>query len=248
MSNILCPRESFLHPDIKVGVQVTASMNTGDGIFADTDLMDLPEDGYMLVNITGDAVTNTVEIPQLNHHPTYTNPTPVLNAGLAPAMKSMVCYKIRAKKGSKPVCMLTLAGSNCYALGLFFRGRQNPIGYQAPDIVVTKKLTASAANVLEDTDLEDPGYPGWIYTWVSSNQADTQVAIRQRNYKTGHYSLAPTYAAGLACDCDDDAAWKEYVRQGGEPSVTVTEDSEMAAFLVSAFYVDKRVPEQSLWR
>lgn len=245
---INCPRDSIMHPDIKVGVQITASMNTGDGMFAGSDLMDLPEDGFLLVNITGDAVANVVEVPQLNHHPTYTNATPVLNAGKAPAVKSMVNYKIRCKAGSKPVIMCTMSGSNAYALGCFFRGRNNPIGLQAPDIVVAKAVTATAANILEDTDLEDPGYPGWLYSWFASDQVDSQVAIRQRNYKTGHYSLAPVYASGLACDCQDDASWKEYIRQGGEPSVTITEATGMAAFYVGAFYVDRRIPESSLWR
>lgn len=248
MSVINVLKDSFMHPDIKVGVQITASMNTGDGIFAGTDLMDLPDDGFLLVNITGDAVGNVVEIPQLNHHPTYTNATPVVNAGTAPALKSIPCYKIRAKKGSKPVCMITLSGSNAYALGMFFRGRNNPVGLQAPDIMVCKALTADSANILEDTDLEDPGYPGWIYTWMTSDQVDGQIQIRQRNYKTGHYSLIPTLLSGLAIDCEDDASHKEYVRQGGEPSVTYNEVTNGNAFLISCFYVDRRINPNSLWR
>lgn len=248
MSIINCLKDSFLHPDIKVGVQITASMNTGDGVFAGTDLMDLPDDGFLLINITGDNIANVVEVPQLNHHPTYTNVIPVINSGKAPALKSIPCYKIRARKGSKPVVMVTMTGSNAYALGMFFRGRNNPVGMQAPDIMVVTHETADNANLLEDTDLEDPGYPGWIYTWAGSDQVDGQIMVRQRNYKTGHYSLIPVYSSGLTVDCEDDASSKEYVRQGGEPSVTYNEVTAAACTFLSCFYVDRRINPMSLWR
>ena len=42
------PAQPSLHPDIKQIVHITADMLTGDGIFANTDLVRLPDDGWLI--------------------------------------------------------------------------------------------------------------------------------------------------------------------------------------------------------
>lgn len=232
--------QSNTHPDIKVIVQITADMLTGDGIFANTDLMRIPEDGWLIVNVVGDNVAHELYIPQLNHKEGVANAVPVLNSGILPDELKMINYKVKCPAGSSPACMIDLnTGSAACALGMFYRGRDNPVALNTPDIVVAKAVTATTANVLDGTDLEDVPYSGFLYTWVMSDQVDSQVMIRQRNHRTGNYSLAPSDGAGLSVDISKVSPFKERIMKGGQPTVSILEVTGMAMFVVCAFFIDR---------
>lgn len=235
---ITVPAQHTVHPDTKVGIQIAADKMTGDGIFANTDLIRVRKRGWGIVNVVGDNVAHELYVPQCKHRDEIPNYTPVLRSGIAPDEHNMVNYKVPLCAGDSLICKIDLnTGSAAYALGMFAEGEDNIMAHNTPDIVVSKPVVASAQNVLEGTDLEDIPYSGWMYVWFSSNQSDTQIAINQRNHKPGNYSMVPNDGAGTSCQCNLESAHKVWIGKQDIPQITVTEVTAMAAFLVVAFFI-----------
>lgn len=235
------PKQQNLHPDVTVGVQITADMLTGDGIFANTSLMRLPVDGWLILNVTGDNNAHELYVPQECHKEGIAQPVPVLGAGIMPYELKTMNYKIKCPAHSSPAVMIDLnTGSAAYALGMFYSGHDNPVALNTPDIVV-KYAHANAqdtiTNLLDGTDLEDVPYSGWLYTMVWSNQIDTQVIIRQRNYRTGNYSQAPSNGAGTYGDLSNMSLYKEWIPKNGQPTVTVTAVTSAVWWAECGFFI-----------
>jgi hypothetical protein len=229
--------DSRMNPDIKQIKHITADMLTGDGIFANTDLMRINKPGWLIVNVVGDNVAHELYVPQLNHKESYANATPVLNSGLMPDILKVPNYKVWIEPGSSPAIMIDLnTGTAACALGCFFQGRDNPVAAMTPDILVMKALTATASNALEGTDLENCPYRGMLLIWTMSDQIDTQVQVRQRNHRTGSYSLSPSDAAGLSVDISKYAPFKLFKSATQEFDITITEVTSANIFLVAAFF------------
>lgn len=233
--------QSRLHPSINVKVQVTADMITGDGVFDNTDLMRLTRAGHVLVHAVGDDIAHTIEVPQMNHQPNYTNHIPVIESGIAPAQLKIPSYKIFCPAGSSPVVLVDLTtGTNVFIEGSFYPlqrdGSPSIVAQNTPDILVFKKIATSAQNILEDTDLEYPPYGGITLCWSMSDNVDNQIAVRQRNYRAGNYSLIPSDGAGLSVDISKQDPIKQLTPKGGQPAITVTNSGTDPIFVCAAFF------------
>lgn len=242
---IVIPSTHELSPDTRVGVQVTADMLTGDGIFANTILMRVQRRGWAIINVVGDNVAHELYVPQEKHRDNIPNYPPVLRSGIAPDEWNMVNYKVPLHAGDSLFTYIDLnTGTAAYALGELFELDKNgrcPVADHTPDIVVSKPITATTQNALIDTDLEDIAYSGWMYTWFVSNQIDSQIVVNQRNQKPNKYSLAGSDGTGTSCQCSYESAYKTWIGKTDTPSIAITEVTGMAAFLVVAFFIrDKR--------
>lgn len=235
---ITIPSTHLYHPDTKQIVHVTADMMTGEGIFADTDLMRIRKKGWGLLNITGDNNDHELYIPQLGFKqdmPTY---TPVLRSGLAPDEFNMVNYKVPMQAGQSLEAYIDLnTGSSACALGMLFEGEDNPVANETPDIVVAKEVNATTQNALIDTILENIVWQGWLYVWFETNQIDSQINVNQRNHRPSNYSLASSNGAGTYCSCSYESANKIWVGKTDYPQISITEVTAMQGFLVAAFFV-----------
>lgn len=246
---IISPRDTRYSPDIKATVVTAADMLTGDGVFADTDLIRIPYDGYLMVNAvvtgTGDS---ELFVPQIHHQENRSNNIPVLAAGVAPDVNCMVNYKIPVHKGDTPrVLYNEVSDTSACISGYFYRGMNrkginNPVAWNTPDVLVFKQITATAQNALaiadNESDLEDFPLPGMLLAWVSSSGVTSTIQMMQKGHQTGNTSTIPTYAAGLACYCQYDAPFKMYVPATGNPTVTITVNNSETISLCAAFYVD----------
>lgn len=243
---IVAPRDPRYTPDIKVVVTTDATMSTGDGVFADTDLIRIPYDGYCMVNALCSVGGNDIELMQVHHQPGRTNHIPVLEAGLYPNTIKMVNYKIPIHKGETPRILYTEnnAGTACF-LGAFFRGMNrtkinNPVAFNTPDVTVVVKTTTNHANILDDTDLEDFPLPGRLLVWASSDDDISTIQVMQRGHQTGNQIRIPVYAGGLAVNCSGEPAYKTNVPATGNPTITITngDDGTDIITVVASFYVD----------
>lgn len=239
-----------LYPNLNVLTHKTADCLTGDGVFADTDLVRIQKSGWLLVGATvtgtGDSL---LTVPQINHQDGRTNNIPVAGAGVAPANGSFPMYKVWVEKGMTPRIMYDEVSDTaaCFT-GYFFAGRKHPVGINTPDILVVKQLAATIQNALVDTDLEDCPFPGYLLVWSSSDQVDSKIQVNQDSHQPGNYSLMPTVGAGLNVDIQQHAPLKTYVPATGNPTITVTEVTGMAALIVAAFYIDWSNVNQSMIR
>lgn len=242
---IVSPRDTRYAPDIKAIVFHSADALTGDGVFADTDLIRIPYDGYLMVNAlvtaTGDSL---IYVPQIHHQENRSNTIPVLNAGTHPDTVHMVNYKIPVHKGDTPRILYDEATDTlgCFA-GYFYRGMNrrkinNPVAYNTPDVLVVKQVTTTDQNVLDGTDLDDFPLPGVLNVWVSSSGQTSTIQIMQKGHQTGNVSYIPTYASGLACDCSGDAPFKCYVPATGNPTVTITVNNSETITVIAGLFVD----------
>lgn len=243
---IIAPRDTRYHPDIKVIVTTDATMATGDAVFADTDLIRIPYDGYLILNAVSSVGGNDVYVPQIHHQENRYNHIPVLGAGVTPDTVHMVNYKIPIHKGETPRILYTEnnAATTCF-LGAFYRGMNrksinNPVAFNTPDVVVVVKGTATSQNILEGTDLEDFPLPGTLLVWASSDDDISTIQVMQKGHQTGNTSRIPVYAAGLACDCSGVPPYKIYVPATGNPTVTITngDPGTDIVTVIAAFYVD----------
>lgn len=239
---ITIPGTHRYHPDTKVLVQITSEDKmTGDGIFANSDLMRVKKRGYAIINVVGDSVDHELYVPQENHKDAVANYLPVLQSGTRPDQWNMVNYKVPLKAHeSLHVTLDQNTGTQCCALGMMFELDENgncPIADNTPDIVISKPIVATTQNALIGTDLEGCEYSGWMYVWLNSNQLDTQFHGNQRNHRPGNYSLTPSDGTGTACYCNYDSAWKTWISRTDVPQVPITEVTGMAAFLVVAFFI-----------
>lgn len=244
-----------MHPDIVAMVRLasTAEAMTGDGLFADTDLVRIPYNGWLLINVTcsanAQANPSQVAVPQINHVENNFSFVNVLEAGVAPDFLALPNYKIWIEKGMTPRILYDEDTNGvAFATGAFFRGRNNPVGLNTPDILVYKSIAATAQNVLVNTDLEDCPFPGWLLVWASSNAADDTLQIGQAGHQTGMTNSIPTFAGGLAVDISHTPAHKMYVPATGNPTVTVNVASGTEVLICAAFYIDWQNVNQSMIR
>lgn len=243
---IVVPYDKRMNPVTRQDVFLSADKIDGDGVFENTDLVRAPVDGYLLVNAlvtaTGDS---KIYVPQLCHQENRYSNIPVLNAALFPAWDKIPSYKIPVRKGeSKRVLYDEVSDTLGLFSGAFYAGRKNPVAMNTPDILVIKQLSADATNVLDDTDLDNPGLPGWLYVWGSSSVQDTRIQIQQAGHNTGNYSLLPTVGSGLGVDCSAYPPYKTYVPATRTPVITIDEVSAATITIVAAFFVDRpKVPD-----
>lgn len=243
---IIAPRDPRMSPDIKVVVNLTADALTGDGVFADTDLIRIPYDGFLMVNaVVNSNNDNLIYVPQIHHQENRSNGIPVLGAGIAPDVQRMVNYKIPVHKGDTPrVLYDEVSGTAACFGGYFYRGLNlqkinNPVALNTPDVTVVKLVAgASYQNVLEDTDLEDFPLPGMLLVWASCATQDATIQIMQKGHQTGNTSAIAEYANGLACHCNENPPFKMYVPATGNPTVTITNPSTSQICVVASLYVD----------
>lgn len=245
---ITVPADPRLHPDIVVNMYGAADALTGDGVFSNTDLIRIPYDGWLLVYAATSAVgISTIQVPQIGHQENAGNNIPVLNGATTTSLSLCPMYKIPIQKGQTPRILIDLTTDTIWnACGMFYRGMQNPVALNTPDIMVMRNLTASASNVLTTntetgglrSDLEDCPYPGWLYTWASSSVVDGQIQVSQAGHRPGNYSLIPKYWGGIAINVLDNPPFKVYVPETGQPTVTYTEVTAASAFFVSCLYID----------
>lgn len=244
---IVIPRDPRMSPDIKATKIVTADALTGDGVFADTDLVRIPYDGFLMVNAVASADTNggLLYVPQIHHQENRYCSVPVLGAGIAPDIVNMVNYKIPVHKGDTPRILWDEADNiTCCFTGYFYRGMNlrkvnNPVAFNTPDVTVALNVAgANYTNVLEGTDLEDFPLPGMLLVWASCATQDAEIQVQQKGHQTGNHSDIPEWANGLACQCGYDAPFKMYVPATGQPVVTITNPSTSECFIVASMYVD----------
>lgn len=242
---LITSRNPRLHPDIKTIAHLTADKLDGDGVFEDSDLVRIPYDGFLLVNgvvtATGDS---KLYVPQIHHQENRYNNIPVLNSGVHPAVDQMLCYKIPVHRGETPRILYDEVSDTAgHFAGYFFRGLNirkvnNPIALNTPDVLVFKQISATAQNVLEDTDLEDFPLGGELLVWASSSGITSTIQLMQKGHQTGNTSIIPSYASGLACDCSKDAPYSIYVPATGNPTVTVTVNNSETVTILAALFVD----------
>lgn len=248
--SISIPSNMKLFPDIKVITTKAADTLTGDGFFADTDLVRIPFSGWLLtqlvVSATGDSL---VYVPQIGHQENRSNHMPVINSGAAPAIGTYPMYKIWVEKGMTPRILYDeVSDTVATGIGLFFKGRKNPVGMNTPDILVVKNITATTQNCLESTDLEDCPFPGYLLVWTSAAVNTTQIQIQQAGHQTGNYSLSPIVGSGLNVNIFENAPFKYYVPATGNPTVTATLAGSDNLHMVAAFYIDWGNVPQSMIR
>lgn len=252
---ITTPSNMKLYPDIHTNVHFASAAEslTGDGVFSNTDLIRIPYSGWLLVqgnqSATGDGL---VYVPQINHQENRSNnlPVPQLAPGVSPSGQSFPWYKIWVEKGMTPRILYDeVTDVTANFTGIFFIGRNNPVGLNTPDIIVFKQVSATTQNVLSSTDLEDCPFPGYLLVWASSDQVDSQLQINQSGHQTGNYSIIPTQSAGLTCNILETPPYKTYVPATGNPTVTITEVTAMSACVLACFYIDwNNVPKSMIRR
>lgn len=247
---IVSPRDTRYSPDIKViNENITADMLTGDGVFADTDLVRIPYDGYLIVNAvcnaSGGAFTNLIYIPQIHHQENRSSDVPTLNGGTMPDVLHMVNYKIPVHKGDTPRVLYDEGDATIATIaGYFYRGMNrkainNPVAYNTPDVTVVCQSTATHQNILEGTDLEDFPMPGVLLIWAGSDTVSNTIQIMQKGHQTGNTSDIPIFASGFAADCSNPP-YKMYVPATGNPTVTITNavPATNVVTVVASLYVD----------
>jgi len=83
-------------------------------------------------------------------------------------------------------------------------------------------LTATTADVLSGTDLDQPGVPGVYTIWAVSDQVDTTISVTlggRRVITTG----AVVQRAGSIIEEDQDPRYQMLSRTGGRPVISITE-------------------------
>lgn len=243
---ITVPRDSRMSPDIKVIVYTGNNDKlTGDGVFADTDLVRIPYNGYLIVNLvttaTGDG---EIFVPQIEHKENRSNNVAVMNTATHPSLLNVMNYKIPINKGYTPRILWDKASDiQLCAMGLFYRGLNlkkinNPVALNTPDVQVFKQVTVTAQNVLEGTDLEDFPFGGVLYVYASSSGITSTIQIMQKGHQTGNVSYIPSINSGLAVNCSENAPFKTIVPATGNPTVTVTVNNSETVSICAGLYVN----------
>lgn len=83
-------------------------------------------------------------------------------------------------------------------------------------------LTATTADVLAGTILDQPGVPGVYTVWVVSTVGDTTVTIRQGG-RTVVDSAVAVLRANSEIRENEDTFFQMVSRTGGRPVITITE-------------------------
>lgn len=236
-------RDARYYPSTMHHTRLTAD---SDDVFNGTDLEKIQADGWLLVQAVTDNTDGTIECNQLSgSRLNVPNNIPVLNAGVYPAMDKLPFYKVWCPAGSSPTIGYNeVSGTIVDIIGLYFRGRKNPVAVNTPDITVcVSGIADTTANVLNGTDLEDISWPGTLVVWAASSVGDSQIQIGQMGHKPGRYSTIPLALSGVGIDITLLPAMKCYCPHG-EPVVSITEVSAMACIVVASYFVDwKKVNE-----
>jgi len=83
-------------------------------------------------------------------------------------------------------------------------------------------LTATTADVLAGTILDQPGVPGVYTVWVASTVGDTTITVRQGG-RTVVDAAVCVLRANSEIREDEDTFFQMVSRTGGRPVITITE-------------------------
>lgn len=83
-------------------------------------------------------------------------------------------------------------------------------------------LTATTADVLAGTQLDQPGVPGVYTIWASSTVGDTTITISLGG-RTVVNAAVVVLRANSEIRQDEDVNWQMLSRTGGRPVISITE-------------------------
>lgn len=246
MSIIETARDPRMAPDINT-IVFTGNNDklTGDGVFADTDLIRIPYDGMLIVNLVATAAGDgELFIPQIHHQENRSNNPAVLASAVKPDWDDVLSYKIPVHRGDTPRILwdkatdTQLCAQGCFFRGMNLRKVNNPVALNTPDVQVYKQVTATAQNVLEGSELEDFPLPGMLLVWASSSGITSTIQVIQKGHQTGNVSYIPTYGSGLCVGISKIQPYKFYVPATGNPTVTVTVNNSETVSICAGLFVD----------